>query len=135
LISTAAAQDSKQEMLIPDTELPWGLVIQFAPDATLKQANELRLKHGLVSMPQGYLTADGRNVSYDVPADDDYASYQRFYFYKTDHAGCVSMASCPPITPLYGYFEPVGDEVATALMDEGLVAKIDNRNDAVFFTK
>ena len=131
LISTVAAQDGAPESAV--TDLPWGLVIEFAPETTLQEANLLRIKYDLVPDNLGYLTNDNGNHNYAAPADDDFSSYQRYYYYGTAHGGCVITNSCPPILVSLGYFEPVTNATAIALQNEPIVSGLENQNDVVFF--
>lgn len=129
LLSTVSAQDGKQSHLM-DGDAPWGLVIEFAPGTTLAQANDLRLKYDLQLAPQGYRVNDSVSFMY---RHDDQASYDMFVGTYYHDNPCVKANNCPPITPINAYYEPVSNEVAAALLNEPIVGKLSNKNNAVFF--
>ena len=129
-----AQTDHPKHQPLLDGDAPWGLLIAFAPGTTLQQANQLRIRYELELTPQAYRLSDTETFTFLYP--DEAEHYQRFMMAQYAvgaHRGCWQDDSCPPITPYSARYEPVTDEIANALLNEPIVAALDNRNNRVFF--
>ncbi len=136
LVATAAGQDGGQS---DNEELGWGLRLVFAPSTTITDANELRLEYNLEMRATPYVAADGTHIGYRYDDNSEYASYARFYWSDSEHAGCSAEPGaerpCPLIHPLYGYYSPVSEGVEAQLRQDSRIAEVQNANNPTFFLR
>ncbi len=141
LVATAAGQsDEKRAKLIPDTEAPWGLVIQFAEQTTVAQEKALREKYGLTVTPSGYHYADpspylGQTFDEDLYSGKEEYRYQAIvdHYGNEQLAACLTAGNCPPLFVESVWYEPVDTATEQALLAEAQIAKLDNRRTTTFF--
>lgn len=120
--------DKRNPALLAD-DLPYGLVIVFAPGTTITHANHLRLDLNLILQPTAYRSTDGTSYHYAYPDDSHYAAFEKFYYARHP------CAPCAPIMPTSAYYEPVTAAVAELVEASPIVQSFDNRNNRSFFLR
>lgn len=141
LISTATAQDeNKRAKLIPDTDAPWGLVVEFVDQTSIPQEKAMREKYGLRVSPCCYEKADPGLYLGQVFDESLYSGMERFcYTAMRDFDGdtrfdeCLKDNSCPPVFVDRIWYEPVDTATELALLEEEIVRRLDNRRSTLFF--
>lgn len=133
----------KRADLTPDSEAPWGLAIKFIEQTSIPQERVLRDKYGLEVAPGGYQKADPGPYLGQVFDESLYSGDElSFYYHLKRHKGdtrfdeCLASNSCPPVFVDQVRYEPVKEEIVAALLEESIVAQLENqKNESFFFLK
>lgn len=130
----------KHADLIPNTELPWALVIVFAEETTVAQEEAFVETYGLVQLPGQYYYADPGPYLGKVYSDTLYSGYEEFRYtawrdFRADTRfdECLKDNSCPPLFVDRVWYEPVTEEVAMLLQEEEIVVQLENNYSNTFF--
>ena len=131
---------NKKANLIPDTDAPWGLVIEFVEQTTVAQEKALRETYNLILTPGGYHYADPHpyiGQTFDAAL---YSGKEEYHYYSAVHyrgdtelAACLAADTCPPLFVENVWYEPVDTATELALIAEKQIALLDNQRTTPFF--